>query len=103
MSEEEKLSVVSQFLQILSGSQAHKQVRFFNIRGLLTYWVKFGFLAPVSNPQHLLNPLPPLVFVEFLTAKIEICSQLEAAKFIWFQSVPHLPDARLVGRFTICS
>ena len=27
VSEEEKLSVVSQFLQILSGSQAHKQVK----------------------------------------------------------------------------
>lgn len=31
VSEEEKLSVVSQFLQILSGSQAHKQVRFFTL------------------------------------------------------------------------
>ena len=29
VSEEEKLSVVSQFLQILSGSQAHKQVKIF--------------------------------------------------------------------------
>ena len=29
VNEEEKLSVVSQFLQILSGSQAHKQVRVF--------------------------------------------------------------------------
>ena len=32
VNEEEKLSVVSQFLQILSGSQAHKQVRVFFLR-----------------------------------------------------------------------
>ena len=96
VSEEEKLSVVSQFLQILSGSQAHKQVKKTHEQ------VELLTCNTLSLTPIFLTVLPSsLVFVKFLIRKIEIWwksvwYQLEAGpKFIWFQFVP--PATRQAG------
>ena len=73
VNEEEKLSVVSQFLQILSGSQAHKQVRVFFLRLMYSIYPFHGdesihCMRPKAprNHQYLTNREFRFFFVYFL-------------------------------------
>ena len=95
VSEEEKLSVVSQFLQILSGSQAHKQVKKTHEQVELLTCNTFS-LTPifltVLQSWYLSN-----CWSERLKSGENRCgiNWRQAPKFIWFQFVP--PAARQAG------